>query len=239
MIDQNGAGRLAIAAFSGGLDSTTLVVLLQRRGFTVHALTFDYGQRHRREIDAAIAIARALDVRHSLVDLSSIRSLLAGSALTDDAVDVPEGNYDEDSMRATVVPNRNSIMLSIAFAAAVAERAALVAFGAHAGDHFIYPDCRREFVSALDAAERLGNVGFAAPELRIEAPFAALTKADIVRLGADLRVPFGDTWSCYVGGARHCGRCGTCSERIEAFRLADVSDPTEYQIGARQPLPLR
>jgi 7-cyano-7-deazaguanine synthase len=237
MIDRDGAGLRAIASFSGGLDSTTLVMLLQRRGFEVHAITFDYGQRHRREIKAAINLARALDVRQTVVDLSSIRALLAGSALTDPAVLVPKGSYDEDSMRATVVPNRNSIMLSIAFAAAVTERASVVAFGAHAGDHFIYPDCRPEFVEAFDVAERLGNAGFADPRLRIEAPFSGLTKAGIVRLGSDLGVPFAETWSCYVGGVGHCGRCGTCAERIEAFQVAGVADPTTYELSVDHIVP--
>jgi 7-cyano-7-deazaguanine synthase len=139
-------------------------------------------------------------------------------------VEVPEGHYAEESMRVTVVPNRNAIMLALAYGVAVAENANCVAFGAHGGDHFIYPDCRPGFMDAFEGMERLGTE----TEISIYAPFRQQTKADIVSLGAKLGVPFDETWSCYEGQQVHCGRCGTCVERIQAFRDAGVADPTSY-----------
>jgi 7-cyano-7-deazaguanine synthase len=143
---------------------------------------------------------------------------------------VPDGHYAEDTMKATVVPNRNMMMLSIAGAVAIAEEAEFVATGTHAGDHFIYPDCRPEFIAAASAALLVGNTGFSSPGFRgIVAPFIHSTKADICATGDVLGVPWDATWSCYKGGAIHCGRCGTCVERAEAFDLAGVDDPTEYE----------
>lgn len=152
-------------------------------------------------------------------------SLLHGSALTDPAVSVPDGHYTEDSMKATIVPNRNAIMLAIGCAAAYSSSAEVVALAVHAGDHFIYPDCRPDFI---DAFERMERLAMEMPTLRIETPFLRRTKADIVRTGADLGVPFEETWSCYKGGTSHCGTCGTCVERREAFAVAGVPDPTRY-----------
>src|SRR5262249_51645457 len=151
-----------------------------------------------------------------------INPVLTDSALTDAEVEVPDGHYTDQTMRATVVPNRNAIMLDVAVAHAVAIGADAVAFGAHAGDHPIYPDCRPEFVAAFETSARLANVGFVAEGFRVVAPFALLSKADIVRIGQRLDVSFPDTWSCYRGSARHCGSCGTCVERREAFEVAGV-----------------
>ena len=219
---------LAVAIVSGGLDSVTLAHHLAAEGYRLHLLSFDYGQRHKRELHDAAACAHRLGAFWHQVDLTGLRPLLAGSALTDDAVPVPEGHYADESMRATVVPNRNAILLSVAVGAAVAAQAQVVATGVHAGDHPIYPDCRPAFVEAFDAMQRLATEGYAAPGLRLVAPFVHMTKADIVRRGAALGVPFEDTWSCYHGGYVHCGLCGTCRERREAFGLADVPDPTVY-----------
>ena len=158
---------------------------------------------------------------------AGVTSFLAGSALTDESVTVPDGHYADESMKITVVPNRNAIMLSIACALAVTRDAGAVAFGAHTGDHFIYPDCRPAFVRAYQTMLNLVVEGLASIE--ILTPFLSMTKADIVRLGAALHVPFERTWSCYKGGALHCGTCGTCHERREAFALADVDDPTLYE----------
>lgn len=218
----------AIAIVSGGMDSVTLAHVLKAEGYVLHLLSFDYGQRHIKELDCAKRCAEVLGARWSLVDLSTVAPLMAGSALTD-AIPVPDGHYAADNMRVTVVPNRNAVMLAIAYAAAVAQGADAVATGVHSGDHFIYPDCRPEFVQAFDAMERLAMRGYAAPGLRLYAPFVAMTKADIVRRGAVLGVDYSATWSCYKGGAVHCGTCGTCVERKEAFALAGVSDPTIYQ----------
>ncbi len=218
----------AIAIVSGGMDSVTLAHVLKAEGYVLHLLSFDYGQRHIKELDCAKRCAEVLGARWSLVDLSTVAPLMAGSALTD-AIPVPDGHYAADNMRVTVVPNRNAVMLAIAYAAAVAQGADVVATGVHSGDHFIYPDCRPEFVQAFDAMERLATRGHAAPGLRLYAPFVAMTKADIVRRGAALGVNYVATWSCYKGGAFHCGKCGTCVERKEAFELAGVVDPTIYQ----------
>lgn len=212
-----------VSLLSGGMDSATLAYMLADQGEELRLLSFDYGQRHIRELESAAKIAGHLGAPHEVVTLGLN---LPGSALTDPTIDVPEGHYEAESMKATVVPNRNAVMLSVAFALAVAHGADAVAFGAHAGDHAVYPDCRPAFVEAFQAMQDIATEGFGAP--RLLAPFVHRTKADIARLGADLGVPWANTWSCYQGGAVHCGRCGTCSERIEAFALAGADDPTEY-----------
>lgn len=215
-----------IALLSGGMDSTVLVAYLLNRGDEVDAVSILYGQRHRCELDAAARVAAHYGIRHDVADIASVGALLGGSALTDDAVPVPDGHYAEDSMKATVVPNRNAIMLSIAAGVAVARGARRVATAVHAGDHFIYPDCRPAFIDALDLAIRTGTEGFGG--VGIVAPFIQFGKHDICALGAELDVPLDITWSCYKGADAHCGTCGTCVERIEAFTLAGVGDPTVY-----------
>ena len=201
---------------------------LRAQGCELIAISFDYGQRHRKEVTFAEQIAGELNASWTLIDLhaAGLTSFLTGSALTDDTVAVPDGHYADESMKLTVVPNRNAIMLSIACALAVTRDAGAVAFGAHAGDHFIYPDCRPEFVHAFELMVNIAVEGLASIE--ILAPFLSMTKTDIVRLGDELRVPFERTWSCYRGGVSHCGTCGTCFERREAFAGAHVTDPTVY-----------
>jgi 7-cyano-7-deazaguanine synthase len=217
-----------VLLLSGGLDSTTLAYDLRADGFGLVTLSFDYGQRHRRELIAAAEIAGRLGSQHHIVDLSAVGALLAGSALTDRNIAVPDGHYTDESMRATVVPNRNALMLDIAVAVAVAQNASAVAFGAHSGDHAIYPDCRPEFVEAFARSAAAGNEGFLADGFEVLAPFLGWSKADIVVRAAALGVPLAETWSCYNGGDGHCGTCGTCTERREAFALAGVKDPTSY-----------
>lgn len=218
----------AIAVVSGGLDSAVLAHHLRADGWDLRLLSFDYGQRHAVELDHARKLAASFGARHDVIDLSSLAALLTGSALTDATVDVPDGHYTDDSMRATVVANRNAIFVDVAVGVAVAEGAGAVAIGVHAGDHAIYPDCRPAFVDAAERLARVANEGFAADGFRVLAPFVEWTKADIVRRGAELGVPFADTWSCYRGADVHCGTCGTCVERREAFALAGVPDPTRY-----------
>jgi len=188
-------------------------------------VTFNYGQRHQKEIEFARACAERLGVPCDVVDIRAVGKLLCGSALTDD-VDVPDGHYAEESMKLTIVPNRNAIMLSIAFGIGAAERADAVATAVHGGDHFIYPDCRPAFVKAFEAMQKQALDGYA--DIRLYAPFVNIPKSAIVTEGARHDTPFEDTWSCYKGGEKHCGRCGTCVERREAFDLAGISDPTVY-----------
>jgi 7-cyano-7-deazaguanine synthase len=224
---------LVVTTLSGGLDSVTLAHVLADEGHDLVCLSFDYGQRHAKEIGFARACAERLGAEHHVMDLRSVGSLLSGSALTDASVEVPEGHYTDASMAATVVPNRNAIMLSVAVGVAVARGASAVATAVHAGDHPIYPDCRPAFIDAVEHEARVANEGFLDPGFRVLAPFLSLAKDEIVRRGAAVGVPFEQTWSCYVGADVHCGRCGTCVERREAFDLAGVTDPTTYAEAVR------
>jgi len=210
---------------SGGLDSVSLAHVIADRGELARLVSFDYGQRHRKELEFAAACATRLGVPHHLIDMRGIGASLTGSALTDD-IDVPDGHYAEDTMKITVVPNRNAIMLTIAYGIAAAQGDDAVATAVHGGDHFIYPDCRPLFTEAFDKMQRAALDGYA--DVALYTPFVQRTKADIVTEGARVGTPFAQTWSCYKGGDRHCGRCGTCVERREAFDLAGVADPTDY-----------
>jgi len=214
-----------IVICSGGLDSVTLAHKVAAEDRLGGLLSFDYGQRHVKELESAAACAKRLGVGHQVIDISGFGRMLSGSALTDE-VAVPDGHYAEETMKLTIVPNRNAIMLTVAFGLAAARKARAVAVAVHGGDHFIYPDCRPGFIDAFQRMqdEALQDVA----EITLEAPFVQLSKADIVTEGARNGTPFAETWSCYKGGARHCGRCGTCVERREAFDLAGVDDPTEY-----------
>ena len=219
----------AILVLSGGMDSTALLLTPPDDLDWVGALSIDYGQRHGdREISAAKHACHMEGVPHQVAELSSLREILAGSALTDDAIPVPHGHYEHDSMRATVVPNRNMILLSIAAGYAISKEASVVAYAAHAGDHAIYPDCRTEFIRAM--MQPLALCYYTPIEL--VTPFIAMSKADIVRRvkagGSAMVERLAYTWSCYEGGDLHCGQCGTCVERREAFELAEVEDLTVY-----------
>lgn len=215
----------ALVVCSGGLDSVTLAYKVASQGALTSLLSFDYGQRHRKELDFAAQCARSLKVPHIVIDLSQVGAQLTGSALTDN-IDIPDGHYAEDSMKVTVVPNRNAIMMTIAFGLATSQGADAVALAVHGGDHFIYPDCRPEFIQAFAEMQRYALDGLAT--IDTYTPFLHSPKSEIVREGHALNVPFANTWSCYKGQAQHCGRCGTCVERREAFHLAGVPDPTDY-----------
>jgi len=217
----------AVAIVSGGMDSVTLSHWLKAQCYDLELVSFDYGQRHRRELECAKHQAQLLGAEHTIIDISGIRPLLKGSALTDE-VAVPHGHYAEESMRLTVVPNRNAIMLSIAWGLACSSGADLLACGVHAGDHHIYPDCRPAFIEELGQALLTGTVGHRVDELKLIAPFVNKTKTDIAAIGGKLGVPFEHTWTCYAGGEVHCGKCGSCTERKEAFRDSGVPDPTVY-----------
>jgi len=214
-----------IVICSGGLDSVSLAHRVAHEDTLTALLSFDYGQRHVKEVEHAAACATRLGVPHKVVDIRQIGAALSGSALTDD-VAVPDGHYAEDTMKITIVPNRNAIMLAVAFGMAAAEKAGAVAAAMHGGDHFIYPDCRPGFVRAFQAMQDAALDGYA--DIRLHTPYIDGSKADIVADGARHGVPFAETWSCYKGGQIHCGRCGTCVERREAFHLAGIADPTAY-----------
>ena len=218
----------SVLVYSGGLDSTVLLYHLLAAGHEVHALSVNYGQRHRCELERAAEICTRVKVPHQTADLSPVQSLLAGSSLTSPEIEVAEGHYTEENMKTTVVPNRNMILLSLATGHGLSIGADQVAYAAHSGDHAIYPDCRNEFADAMANAIRLCDWN----SIELSRPFVDWTKADIVRRGAELDVPFELTWSCYKGGEIHCGRCGTCIERREAFDLAGVKDPTPYAADA-------
>lgn len=214
-----------IVICSGGLDSVSLAHRIATEHDLNRLVSFDYGQRHRKELDYAAACAARLGVPHDIIDMRNIGASLSGSALTDD-VAVPDGHYAEETMKVTVVPNRNAIMLAIAFGVAAAQKVDAVAIAVHGGDHFIYPDCRPSFIDAFQTMQNHALEGYAV--VRLLAPYLNGSKADIVTDGVKYGIPFAETWSCYKGGNLHCGRCGTCVERREAFHLAGVPDPTDY-----------
>ena len=220
----------ALVVSSGGLDSTVAIYDMINQGCEVATISFDYGQRHKKELDFAAATASRLDLRHHSIDLSGLSSVLAesGSSLVSEEA-VPEGHYAEDNMKKTVVPNRNMMMLAVAGSVAVSTDCNFIVTGVHAGDHAVYPDCRPRFISLVSDALVQGNAGFG--DMRgVLAPFVHMSKTEIAHLGMDLHVPFESTWSCYKGGEIHCGKCGTCVERLEAIHDAgaDEYDQTEY-----------
>lgn len=229
MTDNNMAAdarlRDSVIIYSGGLDSTTL--LYEECDRVALAVTFDYGSNHAvREIACARHHCKQLGIEHLVIELGFMGRYFHSSLLSGgDAI--PSGNYDEENMKSTVVPFRNGIMLSIACGLAESRGLKRVLIANHGGDHAIYPDCRPSFINAMDAAMRAGTY----VNVEIAAPYTHLTKADIVRRGTQLGVDYGETYSCYRGGEHHCGTCGTCSERREAFREAGIPDPTEYETG--------
>ncbi len=210
-----------LALLSGGLDSSTLVAHTKADA----AVFVDYGQRHVRERRSAEDIAAHYGIPLYPLDLTSygrnVRSALTTGG--DERIpDVPHGHYAADNMAITVVPNRNAVMLSAAAGVAVTLGLERVVTAVHAGDHAIYPDCRPEFIAAIDMAT------YAGCGVHVAAPFVTGDKTDIARLAGKLGVPIELTWSCYEGGAVHCGRCGTCVERAEAIHDAGLDDPTVY-----------
>ena len=222
-----------VVLLSGGMDSVTALYDSVQYGEVVAALSFDYGARHhKRELPLAAWHANRLGVRQEIVALPFVAAHFV-SALLEGGVAVPKGHYEEASMKQTVVPFRNGIMLAVAAGFAESAGASGLVIAAHSGDHAIYPDCRESFMGAMESAIRQGTYA----EVRLLRPFIALDKAAIVRRGMALGLDYAQTWSCYVGGEVHCGECGTCVERREAFLVADVPDPTPY--ASKAPLPQR
>jgi 7-cyano-7-deazaguanine synthase len=218
---------------SGGMDSVAALYWARREHAVTAALSFDYGSKHnRREIPFAADHAAELGIRHEVVSLPFVGRLFT-SALLQDGGEIPDGHYADDTMRQTVVPFRNAIMLSIAAGFAESIGAEGLVIAAHSGDHTIYPDCREEFMRAMGDAMREGTYA----GIQLLRPFIALNKGQIAAEGTRLGVDFARTWSCYKGGAVQCGTCGTCVERREAFRGAGLPDPTAY--AATGPLPPR
>lgn len=214
----------AVIILSGGIDSTTLLYYIKEQGYAVTALTFDYRQRHRKEIDCATKIATRIGVEHKILDLTTLNKVTV-STLTRHELEVPEGRYDENSMKVTVVPYRNLVMLSIAAAFAASKRVPDLFYGAHSGDHPIYPDCRPEFIDALNRTLAVGEWN----PVRLRAPFSHMNKGEIIQLGLKIGVPYELTWTCYKGLEKPCGKCGSCIERLEAFKYANAKDPLDYE----------
>ncbi|AZN33138.1 7-cyano-7-deazaguanine synthase QueC [Pseudoalteromonas sp. Xi13] len=213
-----------VVIYSGGMDSFTVLNKALQQGHDVYALSFDYGQRHVKELEVAENVCEKLNVPHKIVDISAINQLIGGSSLTDD-IDVPEGHYEEESMKSTIVPNRNMILLSLAVGYAVSLKASKVYYGAHSGDHAIYPDCRPEFVQKMDDVCRIANYD----AVEIFSPYLNNTKIDILTDGIKMGLDYSQTWTCYNGREKACGKCGACQERLEAFSLNNVTDPIEYE----------
>jgi 7-cyano-7-deazaguanine synthase len=214
----------AVLILSGGMDSTTLLYDLVSQEYDVHAVTFDYGQKHKKEIAYAAKTCGYLDVPQEIIDVTVLNAL-APSSLTRDGWEVPDGHYADENMKQTVVPNRNMVLLSLAGAFAIGIRAGHLFYGAHAGDHTIYPDCRPAFVSAMATAFHLCDWN----DVVLAAPYLYLSKVEIVRRGLALGVDYSLTWTCYKGGEKACGNCGSCNERLAAFREAGATDPLAYE----------
>lgn len=231
-----------VVLLSGGLDSVTAlhdVLSCKQRGENqerhevVAALSFDYGAKHHAcELPMAAWHCASLGIPHHTASLDVIAREFQSDLLTSGG-DIPDGHYEEESMRSTVVPFRNGIMLAIAAGFAESRGAEGVVIAAHSGDHAIYPDCRESFMGPMARAIEEGTYA----RIKLLRPFMRMDKAAIVRRGAELGVDFDHTWSCYKGGEIHCGTCGTCIERREAFEIAGVADPTRYK--ETGPLPSR
>ena len=208
---------------SGGMDSITL--LYDKKDEIALGISFDYGSNHNaREIPFAQMHCERLGIKHIVINLDFMHRYFK-SSLLDGADAIPEGHYEADNMKSTVVPFRNGIMLSIATGIAESHNLKKVLIANHGGDHTIYPDCRPEFIHAIDKAARYGtfiNVG-------VSASYTDITKGQIASIGKRLGIDYRETWSCYKGGVVHCGKCGTCIERKEALAEAGIEDPTVYE----------
>lgn len=215
----------ALVVFSGGLDSTTAVYWALKKYDEVETISFDYGSKHNQiEHSYALKTCEKLGIKNTLINLDFINKYFKSDLLKSGG-DIPEGYYTAENMKSTVVPFRNGIMLSVAAGFAESNNCDVLILGNHSGDHAIYPDCRKSFIEGISRAIYEGT----AKHIEVFSPFCEMTKTDIVKIGAELGVDFSLTYSCYKGGEKHCGKCGTCQERKEAFEQAGVKDETIYE----------
>ena len=213
-----------VVLLSGGMDSVTAFYQVKREHEIVAALSFDYGSKHNAcEIPFAKLHADRAGIPHRAIDLGFMNDCFSSDLLKSGG-EIPDGHYAQDNMKRTVVPFRNGIMLAVACGFAESIGADALAIAAHSGDHAIYPDCREPFMRAMGSAMEEGTYA----RIHLMRPFIAMDKAAIARRGVELGIDFSETWSCYKGGETHCGTCGTCVERREAFLLAGLADPTSY-----------
>ena len=213
----------SVIIVSGGMDSITL--LYDKKDEIALGISFDYGSNHNaKEIPFAEMHCKQLGIKHITINLDFMHQYFK-SSLLQGAEAIPEGHYADENMKSTVVPFRNGIMLSIAIGIAESNHLKKVLIANHGGDHTIYPDCRPQFIQAIDAAANAGTF----VNVRVEAPYTNITKGDIARIGKRLGLDYTETWSCYKGGEMHCGKCGTCIERKEALQEAGIHDATEYE----------
>ncbi|OLO08258.1 7-cyano-7-deazaguanine synthase QueC [Salinicola sp. MH3R3-1] len=213
-----------VVIYSGGMDSYTVLHRAIREGYDVHALSFHYGQRHARELDVASRVCADLGLSHRVVDIRAIHELIGNSALTDSGRAMPKADYAEDNLADTVVPNRNMILLSLAIGYAVNIKAPICFYGAHGGDHVLYPDCRPAFVERMNDVSAIANF----EAVSIEAPYLHSDKAQILADGIEMGLDYADTWTCYLGQEVACGECGSCRERLNAFAELGMKDPIPY-----------
>lgn len=219
------APQKAVVIYSGGMDSFTILNKAKAEGFDLYAITFDYGQKHTKEIEFAKQVCLELGIEHKIIDITAINQLLQSSSLTSD-IEIPEGHYEAANMKSTVVPNRNMILLSLAIGYAVDIGAEKVFYGAHAGDHSIYPDCRPEFVHAMNDVAKIANY----EPVVIVTPYLNSHKSEILTDGLKMGLDYGKSWTCYNGREKACGKCGSCVERLEAFEMNNATDPLAYEV---------
>lgn len=213
----------SVIVVSGGMDSITL--LYEKKDEIALGISFDYGSNHNHnELPLAALHCQRLGIAHVVIPLGFMHQYFK-SSLLESGASIPDGSYDEDNMKSTVVPFRNGIMLAVAAGIAESNGLTKVLIANHGGDHTIYPDCRPEFIAAMDAAVKAGTFA----NVHVVAPYTNISKADIARRGNSLGIDYAETWSCYKGGDVHCGTCGTCVERKEALREAGIEDNTKYE----------
>ena len=208
-----------LVVYSGGLDSYTLLNKAMKKFDRIEAITFNYGQKHNKEIEYAKSNCVELNIKHEVVNLD-LENILAGSALVGD-IDIPEGNYDKEKMKQTIVPNRNMIMISVAASLVIKNDIEYLWYAAHSGDHEIYPDCRPEFIDKMAAVLEICDYH----KIKFEAPFQNLSKSEIVATGLSMDLDYSKTWTCYEGKEKPCGKCSACLERALSFEANNTEDP--------------